>query len=115
MGFVLLAAMLKYASNIDQVLQLGWLTRERFLAGWFVLFALAGLYLLGLLALEGSRRRRSPGHRTLAGRQRLVDFCLQPAAGHVRRAARRTGRLCSGGLEPAAFNRGPAAHGELSG
>lgn len=53
MGFVLLAAMLKYASNIDQVLQLGWLTRERFLAGWFVMFALAGLYLLGLLRLEG--------------------------------------------------------------
>ncbi len=53
MGFVLLAAMLKYASNIDQVLQLGLLTRERFLAGWFVLFALAGLYLLGLLRLEG--------------------------------------------------------------
>ena len=54
MGFVLLAAMLKYASNIDQVLQLGWLTRERFLAGWFVLFTLAGLYLLGLLKLEGN-------------------------------------------------------------
>lgn len=53
MGFVLLAAMLKYASNIDQVLQLGMLTRERFLAGWFVLFTLAGLYLLGLLRLEG--------------------------------------------------------------
>ncbi len=53
MGFVLLAGMLKYASNIDQVLQLGWLTRERFLAAWFVLFALAGLYLLGLLKLEG--------------------------------------------------------------
>jgi len=46
--------MLKYASNIDQVLQLGWLTRERFLAGWFVLFTLAGLYLLGLLKLEGN-------------------------------------------------------------
>ena len=54
MGFVLLAAMLKYASNIDQVLQLGWITRERFLAGWFVLFTLAGLYLLGLLKLEGN-------------------------------------------------------------
>jgi thiol:disulfide interchange protein DsbD len=54
MGFVLLAAMLKYASNIDQVLQLGWITRERFLAGWFVLFALAGLYLLGMLKLEGN-------------------------------------------------------------
>jgi thiol:disulfide interchange protein DsbD len=53
MGFALLAIMLKYASNIDQVLQLNWLTRERFLAAWFVLFAMAGLYLLGLLRLEG--------------------------------------------------------------
>src|SRR5260370_31476176 len=53
MGFILLAAMLKYASNIDQVLQTNWLTRERFLAAWFVLFAMAGLYLLGLLRLEG--------------------------------------------------------------
>jgi thiol:disulfide interchange protein DsbD len=53
MGFVLLALMLKYFSNIDQVLQTGFLTRERFLAAWFVLFALPGLYLLGLLRLEG--------------------------------------------------------------
>jgi thiol:disulfide interchange protein len=53
MGFVLLAAMLKYVSNVDQVLQLNWLSRERFLAAWFVLFAMAGLYLLGLLRLEG--------------------------------------------------------------
>ena len=53
MGFVLLAAMLKYVSVIDQVIQTNWLTRERFLAAWFVLFAMAGLYLLGLLRLEG--------------------------------------------------------------
>ena len=53
MGFALLAIMLKYAANIDQVLQLNWLTRERFLAAWFVLFTMAGLYLLGLLKLEG--------------------------------------------------------------
>jgi thiol:disulfide interchange protein DsbD len=53
MGFVLLAAMLKYVSNIDQVLQTNFLTRERFLAAWLVLFALPGLYLLGLLRLEG--------------------------------------------------------------
>jgi thiol:disulfide interchange protein DsbD len=53
MGFVLLAAMLKYLSNVDQVLQSNLLTRERFLAAWFVLFALAGVYLLGLLRLEG--------------------------------------------------------------
>lgn len=53
LGFVILAAAIKYISNIDQVLQLGFLTRERFLAAWVVLFALAGLYLLGFLRLEG--------------------------------------------------------------
>ena len=53
MGFVLLAMMVKYLSNIDQVLQTNLLTRERFLAAWFVLFSMAGLYLLGVLRLEG--------------------------------------------------------------
>ncbi|MGH9614446.1 MAG: protein-disulfide reductase DsbD family protein, partial [Bryobacteraceae bacterium] len=53
LGFVILAAALKYVSNVDQVLQIGFLTRERFLAAWIVLFALPGLYLLGLLRLEG--------------------------------------------------------------
>jgi len=53
MGFAVLAFMLKYASNVDLVLQTNWITRERFLAAWFVLFAMAGLYLLGLLRLEG--------------------------------------------------------------
>jgi thiol:disulfide interchange protein DsbD len=53
LGFVVLAAMFKYLSNIDQVFQLHWLTRERFLAAWIVLFGMAGIYLLGLLKLEG--------------------------------------------------------------
>src|SRR5205823_1258548 len=53
LGFIVLAVMLKYLSNVDQVLQTHWLTRERFLAAWIVLFALPGLYLLGLLPLEG--------------------------------------------------------------
>lgn len=53
LGFVVLAAMLKYLSNIDQVLQTNLLTRERFLAGWIVLFSMAGLYLLGFLRLDG--------------------------------------------------------------
>lgn len=53
MGFVLLAVMLKYLSNIDLVLQTQFLTRERFLAAWFVLFAMPGLYLLGFLRMEG--------------------------------------------------------------
>jgi thiol:disulfide interchange protein DsbD len=61
MGFALLAVMLKYVSNIDQVLQTNWLTRERFLAAWVVLFAMAGLYLLGLLRLEGTEAAESLG------------------------------------------------------
>jgi thiol:disulfide interchange protein DsbD len=52
MGFVILAAMLKYLSSVDQVLQWNALTRERFLALWIVLFGMAGLYLLGYVRLE---------------------------------------------------------------
>ena len=76
MGFVLLAAMLKYTSNIDQVLQLGWLTRERFLAGWFVLFTLAGLYLLGLLKLEGNDEGDRLGIGRLLTASILLIFAL---------------------------------------
>jgi thiol:disulfide interchange protein DsbD len=61
LGFVVLAVMLKYISNVDQVLQTHWLTRERFLAAWIVLFALPGLYLLGLLPMEGIKRDDSLG------------------------------------------------------
>ncbi len=53
MGFVILAASLKYLASMDQVLGWGLLTRERFLAAWIVLTAMAGLYLLGFLRLEG--------------------------------------------------------------
>jgi len=56
LGFVVLAVMFKYLSNIDLVLQTHWLTRERFLAAWIVLFALPGVYLLGLLPMEGIKR-----------------------------------------------------------
>ena len=96
MGFVLLAAMLKYLSNVDQVLQWNVLTRERFLAAWFVLFALAGLYLLGLLRLEGIDKDEPVGHRTPADRRRSADLRVQPAAGNVRRQARRTRRVRPG-------------------
>ena len=52
-GFVVLALALKYLANVDVVLQWNVLSRERFLAVWFVLFAMPGLYLLGLLRMEG--------------------------------------------------------------
>ncbi|HLJ13804.1 MAG TPA: cytochrome c biogenesis protein CcdA [Bryobacteraceae bacterium] len=53
MGFIVLGVLLKYLSNIDAVLQWNLITRDRFLAAWIVLSALAGLYLLGFLRLEG--------------------------------------------------------------
>ncbi len=56
LGFIVLAVMLKYLSNVDQVLQTHWLTRDRFVAAWIVLFALPGLYLLGLLPMEGIKK-----------------------------------------------------------
>jgi thiol:disulfide interchange protein len=61
LGFIVLAVMLKYLSNVDQVLQLHWLTRERFLAAWIVLFALPGLYLLGFVPMEGIKKDQPLG------------------------------------------------------
>lgn len=61
LGFVVLAVMLKYLSNVDAVMQWNFLTRERFLAAWVVLFALPGLYLLGFLRMEGIRAEEPVG------------------------------------------------------
>ncbi len=81
MGFVLLAAMLKYASVIDQVMQWNFLTRERFLAAWFVLFAMAGLYLLGFLKLEGNEEGETVGigRMIVASVFLIFAFSLLPA------------------------------------
>ena len=73
MGFLVLAAMFKYLSSIDQVMQWNLLTRERFLAAWIVLFALAGLYLLGFLRLPGIKPDEPVGiWRLLIGAALLV-------------------------------------------
>jgi thiol:disulfide interchange protein len=73
MGFILLAFTLKYLSNIDLVLQWNFLTRDRFLAAWVVLFALPGLYLLGFLALPGIKKDEPLGlGRTLTGAAFLI-------------------------------------------
>jgi thiol:disulfide interchange protein DsbD len=76
LGFVILAAMLKYAGNVDQVMQWGFLTRERFLAGWVVLFALAGAYLLGWLRLEGVKGDEQVGVARLLGGSVFLVFAL---------------------------------------
>ncbi|MCL5746527.1 MAG: thioredoxin family protein [Acidobacteria bacterium] len=76
LAFVILAAMLKYASNVDQVMQWGWLTRERFLAGWVVLFTLPGAYLLGWLRLEGVKADEHIGVARLVVGSLFLAFAL---------------------------------------
>ncbi len=53
LGFLELAAALKFLSTVDLVWQLGYLTRPVFLALWFALALLAGLYLLQIMRLRG--------------------------------------------------------------
>ena len=94
MGFVLLAVMFKYLSNIDQVLRAGLLTRERFLAVWFVMFAL-GAVPAGLFAVAW---RIDPGEsmgigRLLAG---ILVFAFSLLSGDVRWTAGGYRRLRSG-------------------
>lgn len=72
LGFLILAAMFKYLSNVDQVMQWNLLTRERFLAAWVVLFSMAGFYLLGFLRMEGVK----PGDQLGVGRLLAGAFLL---------------------------------------
>jgi thiol:disulfide interchange protein len=81
MGFVILAWSLKYLSSVDQVLQWNVLTRERFLAIWIVMFASAGLYLLGFLRLEGIKPDDRMGLGRLLCGMALVAFAITLAPG----------------------------------
>ena len=110
LGFVIIAAMFKYLSNIDQVLHWGFLTRDRFLAIWVILFALPGLYLLGLIRLEGMKadEKLSPA-RALAGAAFLA-FALSLVPGMF---GGRLGELDA--YVPLAADSGPAATGSRGG
>ena len=81
LGFVILAASLKYLSAVDQTLGLQWLTRERFLAAWIVLFAMAGFYLLGLLRLEGVKPDEPLGLGRLAVGTAFLIFAVSLVPG----------------------------------
>jgi thiol:disulfide interchange protein len=81
LGFIIVAVMFKYLSNIDQVMQWNLLTRERFLAIWVVLFAMPGLYLLGLLKMDGIKPDETVGAtRALMGSVFLI-FALAMVPG----------------------------------
>ena len=81
MGFILLAAMLKYLSNVDQVLQIDFLSRERVLAAWLLLFSLAGFYLLGLLRLEGVSSEEPLGIGRLLVASLILTFAFSLVPG----------------------------------
>lgn len=73
LGFIVLAASLKYLSTVDQELQKNIISREFLLSAWVVLFALPGLYLLGYLRLEGVNPDEPLGvGRMLAGAVFLI-------------------------------------------
>ncbi len=76
MGFIILAASLKYIANLDATLQWGFLTRDRFLAAWVVLFAMAGLYLLGFVRLEGIKADETMGLGRLLSGLVLLIFAI---------------------------------------
>ena len=61
MSFLIFAAALKYLSNVDQVYQWHFLTRERYLAVWIVLLAMAGFYLFGMLRIGDDEESGSVG------------------------------------------------------
>jgi len=76
MGFVILAIMFKYLASIDAVMQWNALPRERFLAIWVVLFAMAGFYLLGFVRLEGISKDEPLGLWRLLIGMAFVAFAI---------------------------------------
>ncbi len=67
MGFLEFAAALKFLSNADFALQQGLITRGVFLAVWFAIFTIAGLYLLGAIRLPHDDNPKIGVFRRLLG------------------------------------------------
>ena len=79
MSFLIFAAALKYLSNVDQVYQWYVLTRERYLAVWIVLLAMAGFYLLGMLRIgDDESGSVGPGRLGLGGLFLVLAVSLIP-------------------------------------
>ena len=80
-GFVILAFSLKYLEAVDATVGWNFLTRGRFLAAWIVLFAMAGLYLLGFVRLEGIKPDETMGIWRLMIGMAFLIFALSLAPG----------------------------------
>jgi thiol:disulfide interchange protein DsbD len=83
LGFVEIAAALKFLSNVDIALGLGVMPREVFLFGWAFVFALLALFLFGLFRCKGepltgvSTARNASGIVSLL----LATYCAAGGSG----------------------------------
>ncbi len=83
LGFVILAWSLKYLSAVDQVVGWNVLTRNWFLAAWIVLAAVAGLYLLGFVRLEGIKPDEKLGIGRLLTAMAFLVFAISLVPGLI--------------------------------
>jgi thiol:disulfide interchange protein len=84
LGFVELAAALKFISNVDMVWQWGVLSRELFLLLWFGIFLVASLFLFGIIRLQGEKEHAiGPGRMVTATAMFLFAlYCGYGTLGH---------------------------------
>jgi thiol:disulfide interchange protein len=80
LGFVILAASIKFLANADIIFEWGVITRPLGIAAWITFFFLAGLYILGFFALHGEEKPKSitTGRLLLAMPFLLFSFYLIP-------------------------------------
>ena len=76
LGFIEIAAALKFLSNADQVWQWKLLTQPVLLAAWAVIFVCAGLYLWGTLRFGVVAELEKPGARVSAPRAAFAGLFL---------------------------------------
>ena len=81
MGFLELAAALKFLSNVDLVWQWGIISRELFIAIWIALFALCGIYLLGKIRLPHDSPLETVGPLRLLASAGVLSFSLYLTTG----------------------------------
>jgi len=80
LGFIILAASIKFLANADIIFEWGLITRPLGIAAWITFFFIAGLYLLGFFALHGEEKPKSitSGRLLLAIPFFLFSFYLIP-------------------------------------
>ncbi|MGC4072578.1 MAG: hypothetical protein QM760_08685 [Nibricoccus sp.] len=61
LGFIVMALIVNYLAKVDQALQWNKISREIFLAAWFVFFALPGCIYWASYASKESKRTKSSG------------------------------------------------------